>query len=144
MGRVQRFLQSRADHEALCGSGRFAGTSCALRTQPAPSPPAEGTTLALEGFGRGISLSVVEIALVPCGGYVAVSVMSLVLIRPAMRASAEADRAADHTPRATVEPTYASLAIQRVTEHAATMLGASEACLVVRAGESVVVVAQHG
>jgi HD-GYP domain-containing protein (c-di-GMP phosphodiesterase class II) len=89
-------------------------------------------------------LSVVQIALVACGGYVAVSVTAFVLIRPALRASAEADRATEQTPRPPVEPTYASLAIQRVTEHAATLLGASEACLVVRAGESLVVVAQHG
>jgi HD-GYP domain-containing protein (c-di-GMP phosphodiesterase class II) len=92
-------------------------------------------------------VSVVQIAVLVCGGYAVASVVTLVMVRPAMRAAGKADQDAAEVPlpvHAEVEPTYASLALQRVTEHAATLLGASEACLVVRTGESLLVVAQHG
>src|SRR3954471_21272008 len=93
-------------------------------------------------------MSALQIVLIAGGGYVAISILTSVAVMPVMRAAGVADLAEPDphtayppppasrpapTPSRRVEPTYSSLSLERVTHHAATVLGASEACLAVRA-----------
>jgi HD-GYP domain-containing protein (c-di-GMP phosphodiesterase class II) len=117
-------------------------------------------------------MTTVQMVLLFALAYVLLSIVTVVALFPMMRAGrmpevpAEPEAPPDEAelaaaarlpsmlsprralePERHVEPTYSSLALERVTHHAATVLGASEACLAVRSRDAdahLVVVAQHG
>ncbi|HEY2604250.1 MAG TPA: HD-GYP domain-containing protein [Thermoleophilaceae bacterium] len=118
-------------------------------------------------------MSTLEIVLLAVGAYFAVSIVTCAAIVLLLRSSRmmalrrletlPSSALAEPNPRPAprrspsprrpvsrdrpVDATYSSLALHRVTRHAATVLGASEACLAVRehgTDERLLVVAQHG